>query len=78
VLAALDAEVAADSPAGTGLLVDTQKFGKALLRDSLTVRTGTNNDDFTRNLIRFICEGRLAVAVERRTALLEISGLPTS
>jgi HK97 family phage major capsid protein len=64
--------------AGAGALLDTKKFGKVLVRDGLTMQTGTNNDDFTKNLVRFICEERLALAVERPAAVLSITNLPTS
>jgi hypothetical protein len=42
------------------------------------VKTGTNADDFSRNIIRFVIEERLTLAVERPSAVLAISGLPTS
>jgi hypothetical protein len=64
--------------AGTGLLIDSTKFGAVLIREGLVIRTGSINDDFSRNLVRFVFEERLNVAVERPTALLKISGLPTS
>jgi Phage capsid family len=50
--------------AGTGLLIDTSKFGRVLVREGLSLRTGSNNDDFTHNLVRFVGEERLALAVE--------------
>jgi HK97 family phage major capsid protein len=64
--------------AGTGLLIDTTKFSAVLIREGLVIRTGSINDDFARNLVRFVFEERINVAVERPTALLKISGLPTS
>ncbi|WP_322860108.1 phage major capsid protein [Mycobacterium europaeum] len=70
--------VTTEQTAGTGLLIDTLKFGKVLVREGLSLMTGTNNDDFTRNLVRFVGEERLALAVERPAALLAITGLPTS
>ncbi len=42
------------------------------------MQTGSANDDFTKNLVMFVCEERLAPAVERPAALLSISGLPAS
>jgi hypothetical protein len=59
-------------------VLDTRKFGYVVVREAITFRTGTNDDDFTRNLIRFVSEERLALAVERPAAVLAISGLPTS
>ena len=64
--------------AGTGVLLDVNKFGFVVVRESLTTRTGTNDNDFISNLIRFICEERLQLAIERPSAVLAISGLPTS
>jgi hypothetical protein len=40
--------------------------------------TGTDAGDFTKNIVRWVCEERFALAVERPTALLKITGLPTS
>jgi HK97 family phage major capsid protein len=62
---------------GVGLLVDTTKFGRLLVREPLGIRMGTANDDFTRNLVRFVCEERMVLAVERPTAVMSITGLPT-
>jgi HK97 family phage major capsid protein len=64
--------------AGTGLLLDTTKFGKALVREGITVKSGYTNDDFSRNVTRFVIEERLTLAVERPSAVLAIAGLPTS
>lgn len=62
--------------AGVGALVDTRKLGYVVVRESLTLRTGTNADDFTRNLQRWVAEERLALAVERPAAVCKITGLP--
>lgn len=64
--------------AGVGALLDTRKLGYAVVREAITFRTGTNDDDFTRNLIRFLAETRLALVVERPCAVLKLTGLPTS
>jgi HK97 family phage major capsid protein len=64
--------------AGTGLLLDTTKFGRVLIREGITVHTGTNNDDLTKNIARFVMEERLVLAVERPAAVLAISNLPTA
>ena len=64
--------------AGAGVLLDTRKFGRVLVREGLSIRTGSNNDDFTHNIVRFVAEERLQLAVERPAALLSITGLPTS
>jgi hypothetical protein len=60
---------------GVGLLIDTNKFGRLLVREPLGIRMGTANDDFTRNLVRFVCEERMVLAVERPTAVCSITGL---
>jgi hypothetical protein len=64
--------------AGTGLLIDSTKFGRVLIREGITVHTGTNNDDLTKNIVRFVMEERLVLAVERPAAVLAISNLPTA
>jgi HK97 family phage major capsid protein len=64
--------------AGAGLLLDTTKFGKVLVREGITVKTGTDNDDFSRNITRFVIEERLTLTVERPSAVLAIAGLPLS
>jgi HK97 family phage major capsid protein len=50
---------------GDGLLIDTTKFGKALVREGLVMRQGTNLDDFSRNLMRWVVELHGNLAVER-------------
>jgi len=64
--------------AGDGLLLDTNKFGFVVVREAISLRTGTNDDDFTRNLVRWISEERLELAVERPAAVLSITGLPVA
>nr|WP_312870695.1 phage major capsid protein [Gordonia asplenii] len=60
---------------GSAFMLDTSKFGKVLVRDSLRVLVGTSGDDLVRNLTRFVVEERLALAVERPAAVLKLSGL---
>jgi hypothetical protein len=50
---------------------------RLFVREPLGIRVGTANDDFTRNLLRFVCEERMVLAVERPTAVCSITGLPT-
>ncbi|UMB71763.1 phage major capsid protein [Mycobacterium paraterrae] len=64
--------------AGTGLILDTTKFGRVLLREGITTHAGQTNDDFTRNIARIVMEERLVLAVERPSAVLAISNLPTA
>ena len=61
-----------------GVLLDTTKFGRVLMREPLSIRTGLNEDDFTRNIMRFICEERISLEIERPAAVSIITGLPTS
>ncbi len=63
---------------GDGLLIDSNKFGRALVRESLVMRQGYSDDDFRRNLIRWVCEIRGNLAVERPAAVLQLSNLPTT
>jgi hypothetical protein len=39
---------------------------------------GFANDDLVRNIFRWVCEERLALAVERPSAILSITKLPVS
>lgn len=64
--------------AGTGLLIDTQKSCKVYVREGITSRVGTNNDDLTKNLYRMVLEERLVLGVTRPAAVLSIANLPTS
>ena len=43
--------------AGIGALLDTRKFGYVVIREALTFRTGTSDNDFVANIVRFICRG---------------------
>ncbi|MBZ4620503.1 phage major capsid protein [Mycobacterium avium subsp. hominissuis] len=63
---------------GVGLMLDTTKFGRVFVRQGLSLETGFANDDFVRNIRRFVAEERLVLAVERPPAVLELTGLPTS
>lgn len=64
--------------AGTGVLLDTTKFGFVAVREGLTVHVGQSGTDFVQNISRFVMEERLVLAVERPSAVLVISNLPTS
>jgi hypothetical protein len=64
--------------AGAGVLLDTRKFGRVLVREPLNLRVGYANDDFTKNIVRTVGEERLALSVERPAAVLSVTGLPTS
>jgi HK97 family phage major capsid protein len=63
---------------GDGFLLDTTKFGRAIIREGLSVRQGTDSDDFTRNLLRWVWEERLNLACERPSAVLLLSALPVT
>jgi HK97 family phage major capsid protein len=64
--------------AGQGLLLDTSKFGAALIREGIVVHQGFSGTDFVQNIARWVFEERLALAVERPQAVLALSNLPTS
>lgn len=64
--------------AGTGVLLDTAKFGYAVIRGPILVFIGWANDDFTRNLRRFVAEERVSLATTRPAAVNVVTGLPTS
>ena len=66
------------NPPGQGLLVDTSKFGRMAIRSALSLRTGFANDDFVKNLLRWISEERLCLCVERPAAVLKITNFPAA
>lgn len=63
---------------GTGLLLDTKKFGSVLVRESISMHQGFSGSDFIDNVVRYVFEERIALADERPQAVLAISNLPTS
>lgn len=60
---------------GDGLLVDTGKYGRAVVREPLSMRIGWSGDDFTKNILRTVCEERLNNAIERPSAILHLKNL---
>ena len=62
-------------PVGEAAVLDTTKFGRVWVREDMNVLTGYTNDDFTRNITRFVVEERLALATERPGAVLLVTGL---
>jgi hypothetical protein len=64
--------------AGTAVLIDTTKVGRVYASESLVLRMGWANGDFVKNVVRFVAEERIGLAVERPAAALQITGLPTS
>jgi HK97 family phage major capsid protein len=63
---------------GDMFLLDTTKFGKVIVREGITIRQGTADDDFVRNLLRWIYEERLNLGVERPSAIRYLTSLPTT
>jgi hypothetical protein len=63
-------------PQGTGLLLDTTKFGYVGVREPLAMRIGYAGTDFTQNILRFVGEERLVLCVTRPSAVCSITNLP--
>ena len=63
---------------GIALLLDTRKFGRVVVREAISLRQGFDGDDFTRNLIRWVAETRLALCVERPSAICVVEGFTGS
>jgi HK97 family phage major capsid protein len=63
---------------GVAALIDTRKMGRVYVRQPLRLLMGWMNDDFARNITRFIGEERLNIAIERPSAVCSVTGLPTS
>lgn len=68
--------------AGEAVLLDTQLMGRAVIRESLILRMGygvvSGVSDFTFNIVRWVGEERLNLAIERPAAICHITGLPTA
>lgn len=68
--------------AGEAVLLDSKLFGRVAVRESLVLRVGYGvvggQSDFLSNILRWIAEERLNLAVERPAAILHITGLPAA
>jgi Phage capsid family len=68
--------------AGEGVLLDTQLMGRVAVREAMIMRVGYGvvggQDDFLSNILRWIAEERLNLAVERPSAICHITALPTA
>jgi hypothetical protein len=57
-------------------------MGRVAVRESLVLRTGYGvvggQPDFVSNIVRWVAEERLNLAVERPAAICHITGLPTA
>jgi Phage capsid family len=62
-------------PVADGWLLDTTKFGRLAVRETLVVRIGYSGDDFVRNVVRYVAEERCVLTVERPSAICRITGL---
>jgi Phage capsid family len=65
-------------PCGTAILLDTTKMGRVAVREPIAVRIGFAAYDFRDNIVRYVAEERLNLAVERSSAILALPGLLTS
>jgi HK97 family phage major capsid protein len=73
----IDVLTTVQNPIGKGLLIDTTKFGRVAVRELISMFMGFANDDLIRNLLRWVAETRLVLTVERPSAVLQITNLPT-
>ena len=64
--------------AGQGLLLDTTKFGTALVREGIGMIQGYSGTDFVQNVVRWVFEERIGLAVFRPQAVLSLAHLPVS
>jgi HK97 family phage major capsid protein len=64
-------------PAGEGWLLDTTKFGRLAVREALSMRIGYSGTDLIQNVLRYVCEERCVLTIERPSAILHITSLPT-
>ena len=63
---------------GEGWLLDTSKFGRLAVRETLALRIGYSGTDLIQNVLRYVCEERCVLTVERPSAVLHITTLPTT
>ncbi len=74
----IDVVVTTQCNATDGLLVDTTKYGRAVIREALSMRIGWSGTDFVQNVLRTVSETRLNNAIERPTAVLYLKNLSTT
>jgi len=68
--------VTTSCPVGTVLVADSTKAAAVYVRQGLSIEVSPyNSDDFVRNLTRFRCEERLALATPRPAAMCIVTGL---
>ena len=66
-------------PAGTGIVFDTSQAVLAWTRLGLTMGVNQFGDtEWTNNLVSFRVEERIAIGVRRPSAVVTVTGLPTS
>ena len=63
---------------GVEVLLGSVKLGRMAVREPLSGRVEFANDDLVRNIYRWVCEQRLALAVEHPSAILSITKLPVT
>lgn len=63
---------------GVVVLVDTTRYGRVVVRESIVTRIGYSGTDFTDNIVRFVSEERITQTVERPQAICKITNMPTS
>jgi hypothetical protein len=62
---------------GEAWLLDTTKFGRLAVREPMSMRVGYSGTDFVNNVLRYLAEERCVLTVERPSAVLHITTLPT-
>jgi hypothetical protein len=63
---------------GQVVLLDTQIYGRVVVRESLITRIGYSGTDFTDNVVRFLAEEHITQTIERPAAICVISNMPTT
>src|SRR5262249_53593675 len=72
----IDVLVSTQFTAGIAVLFDTQIYGRAVAREPIIPRIGYAGTDFTQNVARSVSEPRTTQTIERRQAILKLTGLP--
>lgn len=63
---------------GEMFLIDRDKMGFVVLREGLSMHTGYSGTDLINNIVRFVFEERLTLAVERPQAVMHVTNLSTT
>jgi HK97 family phage major capsid protein len=77
-IAGVPVKLSTDIAAGTALLLNTDRYGYVVVRESIVTLQGYNAEDFISNLQSWVVESRLTQVIVRPTAIVTITGLEST